>query len=259
MSRGFSVFVLGASSCTAKSLYPLLLKKSHLHPLTLSLVARDAKELENAELFIRQLDPSVRVIKSVAAANEDGAIGEAVQRTVTEFGSVDASVNLIGSILLKPAHLTSIEDFRTVWETNVQSSFSMLRHVTKHMMRQPQGGSVVLMSSAVSRHGFANHEAVSAAKGAINSLTLSAASSYAKHKIRVNAVLPGLTFAKMSERLTSNSQALQASIAMHALGKIGTTEDVARSVSFFLDPVESGHVTGQLLAVDGGLGSVKAS
>jgi NAD(P)-dependent dehydrogenase (short-subunit alcohol dehydrogenase family) len=118
------------------------------------------------------------------------------------------------------------------------------------------GGSIVLCSTAAARAGFANHEAIAAAKAGVIGLTLSAAATYAPRNIRVNCVAPGLVDTPLAARITANPAALQASTAMHALGRIGRPEDVASAIAWLLNP-ENSWVTGQVLGVDGGLASLK--
>ena len=123
------------------------------------------------------------------------------------------------------------------------------------MMRT--SGSIVLVSSAAARIGLANHEAIAAAKSGVIGLTLAAAASYGAHGIRVNCVAPGLVCTQLTARLTATEASLKASMAMHALGRIGEPADVAAALAWLRDPAQ-GWVTGQVLGVDGGLGSVRA-
>ncbi|MGB1376148.1 MAG: SDR family NAD(P)-dependent oxidoreductase, partial [Rhodothermales bacterium] len=96
-----------------------------------------------------------------------------------------------------------------------------------------------------------------AAKAGIVGLMQSAAATYAQRGVRVNCVAPGLVETPMSERLTANEAARKASESMHALGRIGQPEDVAEAIDWLLDPSRSSWVTGQVIGVDGGLGTIR--
>ncbi len=163
-------------------------------------------------------------------------------------------MNGAGSILLKPAHLTTPEEFSDVLRQNLVTAFNVVRSATRVMNA---GGSIVLFSSAAARIGLANHEAIAAAKAGVIGLTLSSAATYAARNIRVNCIAPGLTRTKMAERITQQPAAEKASIGMHALGRLGTPEDVASAVLWLLDE-RSTWVTGQVIGVDGGLGTIRS-
>lgn len=182
------------------------------------------------------------------------SVDAAIQRAAQRAGRLDGVANCVGSLILKPAHLTTAAEFRATVAANLDSAFAVVRAGAKAMMST--GGSIVLVSTAAARTGLANHEAIAAAKGGVIGLTLSAAATYAPRQIRVNCVAPGLTETPLAARITSNETALKASQAMHALGRIGRAEEVASAMAWLLDPA-NGWVTGQVLGVDGGLGSIR--
>lgn len=185
----------------------------------------------------------------------DGAqVAAAVQTTRERHGRLDGAVLLAGSILLKPVHLTKDDEFAEVLTVNLWSAFWLLKAAVRAM--EQEGGSIVLVSTAAASTGLPNHEAIAAAKAGLEGLARSAAATYAPRRIRVNVIAPGLVEAKMSARLFASEPAKQASLAMHPIGRLGQPGDVARAVTWFLDPAND-WVTGQVLGVDGGLAHLK--
>lgn len=197
-----------------------------------------------------------RVADEIGATSEplDARDSQAVGDVFTRCGPFAGVVNCAGSIVLKPAHLTSPDEFVETFRTNALTAFNIVRSAAPTMRKT--GGSIVLLSSCAASVGLANHEAIAAAKAAVEGLTRSAAATYAAWRVRVNAVAPGLVRTPLSERITSNDAALAASVAMHPLGRIGEPGDVARCVRFLLDPAND-WITGETLSVDGGLALVR--
>jgi NAD(P)-dependent dehydrogenase (short-subunit alcohol dehydrogenase family) len=183
----------------------------------------------------------------------DASDFDAVDLVFEQAGRLDGVVNCSGSLLLKPAHLTSAEQYRAVIEASLTTSFATVRAAGKHMRG---GGSVVLISSAVAMAGLANHEAIAAAKAGIIGLTLSAAATYAASNLRFNAVAPGLVESRLTAPMLGSDTARKVSEAMHPLGRLGRPADVARMIAFLLDP-ENSWITGQVIGVDGGLSHVR--
>lgn len=118
------------------------------------------------------------------------------------FGQVDGVANCAGSLLLKPAHLISEEEWDTTLATNLKSAFAVVRGAAMTMAER--GGSVVLVSTAATRIGLPNHEAISAAKAGVEGLALAASASYASKGIRVNCVAPGMTRTPLTAKLLQN-------------------------------------------------------
>ena len=171
------------------------------------------------------------------------------------FGQVSGVANCVGSLLLKPAHLLSEEEWSSTIGTNLSSAFAVVRAAATAMMQQ--GGSIVLVSTAAARVGLANHEAISAAKAGIEGLALAASASYAAKGIRVNCVAPGMTRTPLTAKLLKNEAIAKASAGMHALGRIGTPEEIASAIYWLLDS-EQNWVTGQVIGVDGGLARIRS-
>jgi len=182
---------------------------------------------------------------------------EGVIKNVQEKeGAIDGVVNCIGSVLLKPAHLTSLDEWQQTIRTNLDSAFYILKTGAKAMMKT--GGSILLMSSAAARIGLVNHEAIAAAKGGIIALTQSAAATYANKNVRVNCIAPGLVESPLTAKITGSESSRKASESMHALGKLGSVDDIANAAWWLLDSEQSSWVTGQVIGVDGGLGTLRS-
>jgi len=183
----------------------------------------------------------------------DASDFDAVDKVFEQAGSIDGVVNCAGSLLLKSAHTTSFEEFQKTINASLTTSFATIRAAGKRMTK---GGSVVLIASAAALTGLANHEAIAAAKSGVIGLAQSAAATYASSNLRINVVAPGMVKTPLTDSLLSNQLVAKASNAMHALGRIGEPFDVAQAILFFLNP-DNSWITAQVLAVDGGLSSVR--
>ncbi len=210
-----------------------------------------ARNGDKAQALADKLHASSYLLDVTVLSEVDACVEKALQL----HGRLDGVANCVGSLLLKPAHSTSEAEWLSTLATNLTSAFAVVRASAKAMMHT--GGSMVLVSSAAARIGLANHEAIAAAKAGVIGLSLSAAATYASRGIRVNCVAPGLVRTPMTARLTANENSLKSSTAMHALGRIGEPEDVAAAIEWLLSPEQS-WVTGQVLGIDGGLGSVRS-
>lgn len=213
----------------------------------LAIAARDGERL-------KALTGTIDAISYPLDATHLDEVDACVREVVQTFGRLDGIANCVGSLLLKPAHATTEEEWVSTLAANLTSAFAIVRSGARVMLSS--GGSIVLVSSAAARIGLANHEAIAAAKAGVIGLVLSAAASYAPRGIRVNCVAPGLVRTPLTSRLISGETALKASTALHAIGRIGEPEDVAAAIEWFLSSEQS-WVTGQVLGVDGGLAHVR--
>ena len=202
---------------------------------------------------VQELAAELDAVPVVLDLADPASVESGFSAAAETLGGLDGVACLAGSLLLKPAHLTTDEEWEHAIAQNATAAFRTVRAAAKRMK---SGGSIVLMGSAAARTGLPNHEAIAAAKGAVQGLTLAAAASYAGRGLRVNCVAPGLVRTPLTERITGNERSLEASAAMHALGRIGEPEEPARAIAWLLDPAQS-WVTGQVLGVDGGLGAVR--
>jgi len=243
MSSGDAFLVFGAYGGIGSTLSRRLISQGH----QVLLVGRDQDKLI---ALSNELDQPYQVADVLETESVDLAFEEAAQA----FSKISGAVNCVGSVLLKPAHLTTPEEFDQVISTNLKSSFCILRSAVKSF--GSSGGSIVLLSSAAASIGLANHEAIAAAKAGINGLVLSAAATYASKSIRVNGVAPGLVETELTTAITTSQSSRQYSLALHPVGRLGKPEDIASCIEWLLSSDQS-WVTGQIIGVDGGLSSLK--
>lgn len=240
---GAVVLIVGASGGIGSA----LARRLTADGTRVALAGRDADRLG---ALAQETGGSVLTLDATRPAEVEAAAAKVVE----EVGRLDGIANCVGSLLLKPAHLTSEEEWASTLALNLTSAFGAVRGAARSMTA---GGSVVLMSSAAARMGLANHDAIAAAKAGVIGLTLSAAATYAPKGIRVNALAPGLVRTPLTARITGSETALKASTALHALGRVGEPDEVAGAVAWLLHPDQS-WITGQVLGVDGGLASVRS-
>lgn len=208
--------------------------------------ARDQGKLDS---LASKYGASTATLDATKTDEVDGLFKRARQ----EFGSIEGAACCVGSFMLKPAHLTSDEDLAQTMALNLNTAFGTIKAAANHM---PDGGSVVLISSVAATVGLANHEAIAAAKAAVTGLGRSAATSYLSRGLRVNIVAPGLVQTAMTENVTQNETARQASQDLHPLNRLGEPEDIASTIEWLLGP-EQNWITGQVIGVDGGLSTLR--
>lgn len=184
-------------------------------------------------------------------ATDPVALAEAFKKAHEAMGSIDVYIHAIGSILIKPAHLTQNQQWQDTLNLNLSSAFYALKEAVARMQRQGQG-CLLFYSSTAARIGIANHEAIAASKAGIEALVRTAAASYSNRNIRFNCIAPGLTDTDLAKPITSNPQALEISKKMAPLNAIAQAEDVA-SLSAWLISDSARFVTGQCVTIDGGL------
>jgi 3-oxoacyl-[acyl-carrier protein] reductase len=233
--------ILGATGATGQQ----LARDLHARGAKLRLLARDEAKLQ-------QLAAELHAEPTVLAGADAATVRDALL-SACQSGPTAGIAHCIGSLLLKPAKRTTIEEWHAVIETNLSSAFGVTMAAADCMKN---GGSVVFCSSVAANLGLANHEAIAAAKAGLIGLARAAAASNLRRKIRFHCVAPALVDSQMTEQLLSRDGMREAAAKQNPLGRIGTPGDVARAIAFLLDP-QNDWIDGQVLGVDGGFGSLR--
>ncbi len=198
-----------------------------------------------------ELAASLGASYAVADVLDEAALAAAVQAAGPSIGGLAFCV---GSIVMKPLKRATSSDFIDTFRLNAVSA-ALAVAAAADALRASPGTGVVLFSTVAVRSGFANHAVISAAKGAVEGLTVALAAEFAPH-VRVNCIAPSLTRSGIAQPLTGNEAMAKAIAAQHPIPRLGEGDD-AGSLAAFLLSAEAGWITGQVFAVDGGRSTLR--
>jgi len=169
---------------------------------------------------------------------------------------LDGLVYTPGSITLKPFHRLRDQDLMADLQVNYLGAVRVVRHYLQNL-KQAGNASVVTMSTVAVATGMPYHASVAGAKGAVEGLTRALAAELAP-AIRVNAVAPSLVDTPLAASLLSTAGKREAMAARHPAGTVGDADRVAALIAFLLSD-DAAWMTGQIVAMDGGLGALRTS
>lgn len=170
-------------------------------------------------------------------------------QVMNNYGKIDVLINNAGISSEKTVKDITIDDWDVMMRINSFGPFAGMKHVVPYMVEQ-KSGAIVNISSYTAQIGMGLNT-YSALKGAVRAISKAAATQYGQSGIRVNAVFPGVIQTPMTEGLNESSETVERLIRATPLQKLGTPDDVARSV-LFLASDDAGYITGAELVIDGG-------
>lgn len=180
--------------------------------------------------------------------SDERAARDGVMQIKRSCGHIDGLVNNAGVEFNELIGMISRDNTEKMFSVNVYGTINMLQMVSRIMGRQENGGSIVNITSMTALRGNKGQLVYSATKGAVISLTKSAAKELAEKKIRVNAIAPGLTNTDMMKQ--ADPEKLKSRIDNICMGRLAEPEDIAKACLFMISDL-SAYVSGQILAVDG--------
>jgi len=169
-------------------------------------------------------------------------------------GAVNGIAYFPGTINLKPFHRISEADFTTDFTINALGAAAFAQAYLPNL-KIAESPAILFFSTVAVATGMQFHAAIAMAKGAVEGLTRSLAAELAP-KIRVNCIAPSLTDTPLAEKLLGSAEKAEAGKNRNPLKHIGTTQDLANAITFLISE-DAKWITGQVLAVDGGMGAVR--
>jgi 3-oxoacyl-[acyl-carrier protein] reductase len=190
-----------------------------------------------------------RAVALQADVSDTDACASLVDRTIEALGGLDIVVNNAGVTRDGLLVRMSAEDWNTVIQTNLTGVFAVTKAAARHLMKQ-RSGAIINVTSVIGLVGNAGQANYAASKAGVIGFTKSIARELAPRNVRVNAVAPGFIDTDMTASLGESVR--EAAMSQVALGRFGAVEDVARTVAFLAGD-DAAYITGQTLAVDGGM------
>ncbi len=196
---------------------------------------------------LKEMNASYICVKGDVSVPEDAE--RIVKEAVAAFESIEVLINNAGITKDNLMLRMKAEDFTKVIDVNLTGSFLMTKYASAVMMKK-RFGRIINISSVVGLRGNAGQVNYSASKAGIIGLTKSVAKELAKRNVTCNAIAPGFIETEMTDVLSDKVK--ETILKEIPSGKLGNTEDIAQ-LAYFLASEESGYITGQVIAVDGGM------
>ena len=228
-----------------------------------------AEEGANVVITCRKSEEGIATEKDILSKNltakfisHDVTNEESWQNVIEEtqmlFSQIDAVVNNAGSYNYQSILDCTHESFKSIIDTSLNGCFLGLKYGTEAIRKHNQGGSIVMMSSILSKIGAVNMSALSAAHGGVKLLAKAAACELGKEKIRINSIHPGLVDTFTDEEFQQNYPSAidslkfeKESIEMVPFQRKATPNEVAEAIRFLVSD-ESVFMTGAEIVIDGG-------
>ena len=167
---------------------------------------------------------------------------------------IDGFVYCPGSINLRPFNTLKIESFLEDYKINFLGAIKSLKIILP-LMQKSDNSSIVFFSTVAVSTGMPFHSSISSSKGAIEGLTRSLAAEFAPN-IRVNSIAPSIVKTNLSEKFLNSDLKIEKASERHPLGRIGKVEEISKLAAYLLSD-DSRWVTGQVINIDAGIGSIR--
>lgn len=211
--------------------------------------ARDAAK--SADAVTRLTDVGVKAIALQVDVTDEAQVGAAMERTVAELGPLGCMIANAGVSDRTPVADLSLETWRRVHAVNLDGAFLVCREAARRFIAQGTGGSMVVVSSMISRYGGVGQGAYASSKTAMLGLSRTLAVELARHRVRVNALVPGWTRTGLSEGGYRDERFRDATTRRTPARRWADPAEFERAGAYLADPSLTFH-TGDEMVVDGG-------
>ncbi len=245
--KGKSALITGGTAGIGKAIARLFAE----HGADVAIFGTNQQRAEQVvqELEAAKIHPDQKTASFLVDVSKSKEVEETIQKLLTSFGKIDILVNNAGitrdNLLMK----MSEEDWDLVVDVNLKSVYNTCRSLVRSMMKA-RSGSIINITSIVGLTGNAGQVNYAASKSGMIGFTKSLAKELASRGIRANCVAPGYIETQMTEVLSP--QVREGILAKVPLSRIGQPRDIAHAALFLASDL-SNYVTGQVIAVDGGM------
>nr|XP_014100871.1 uncharacterized oxidoreductase TM_0325-like [Bactrocera oleae] len=244
---GKVVIVTGASSGLGAGTAETFAKRG----AKVALVGRNIVNLKSTEAACKAANPKAELLLIAADVTVDAE--RIINTTLEKFGKLDVLVNNAGILAYGSILDIGVEQFDSLLNTNLRSIFLLTKLAAPHLIKTQ--GNIVNVSSVAGLRTFPNTSSYCTSKAAVDQFTRCIALDLAAKNVRVNAVNPGVVVTDIHARsgMTEADYAdyMRRAKETHALGRVGTTKEVADTIAF-LASEEASFITGATVPIDGG-------
>lgn len=212
-----------------------------------AVVFANAKKEEDVREWSDLIQVKGKIIPLPFDVTDSGQVRESMLKIKRQYGHLDVQVNNAAVVSYEPMSMMTRQNLESMFQVNVFAVFEMMQFVSR-MMKAQSKGSIINISSMVGEKGAAGQAAYSMTKGAVSSLTKSAAKELAKDHIRVNAIAPGMVRSERFEKeMTKRFPKMQENILW---GRLAEPEEIADACLFLASDL-SAYISRQIIGVDG--------
>jgi len=210
------------------------------------ITSKDSEKIKKAE---SKISNSFGITCNIKKTTE---VQNVVNQTIEKFGKLDILVNNAGIFpKIKQLHEIDENEWNEVLDVNLTGQFRFTKEAIHHL--QKTSGCIINISSDAGLKAYENFnvDAYSASKAALIALTKCWALEYAKDKIRINCICPGVVDTDMTKPFLKNQRDIEFMNNEHPLGRIGQPEEIGKAALYFASD-DASWITGAILTVDGG-------